>query len=397
MSKIFKHDNAIEWFKEFVSIDSETFNETGMVDFIEKRVKSLKWNCEIIRQKIDLEKDVPENVKRRMPNVNYVGTTEQIYVVFPATDTTKPTIFFSSHLDVVKPGIGVKPIFENGIIKTDGTTVLGADDKAGLADMFAGMELIIKNKIPHGKVVFICTAMEEIGLVGSKLANVDDFGIKYGYVLDMDDRVGTIISKTLHTQHYTIDLDFDAPKAMGAGPWGENIYTYASELVRMMPRGTFSKDTFGSAGISKMTFEQPTEMRKPCVKGSISGSIMSILPEEITLMRQQISAMIEHHKRDSLVVSIKFTPEKTSGYCVYDTEDGKQLVKNAEKAITSMGLKFKDDKSRGGFDANEFNLKGIPTLVLSCGFMKQHTTDEYIVEQDLHDGAELVKRLIELG
>ena len=391
----YKHQNAVDWFLGLVQTDSETFHETKVAEHIISEVKKRNWNCEIIRQKIDL-KDIPANIRMRVPNADELqGETENLFLVFPATDESKPTIFFSAHMDTVKPGNGCKPQFtEDGLIKTDGTTVLGADDKAGIAEALAGMELVLNENLPHGKVVMIFPAMEEIGLVGSQMSDLSGLGLNYGYVLDMGDRIGTLVTRTLHTQFVTIDLTYEGPKVHGAGAWGENIFSYASEIVRMLPRGLHSEDRYASIGVNNMTFSKD-EGYRVSNKATIKVNVASLYEEDMRLYIDIITSMLDHLKRDKLVITYKVSPIPSLGYSIYDFgAKGEEIVAGAEKVLREMGIEPKHDKSRGGFDANEYAKKDVATLVLSCGFMGEHTTKEYIVEQDLHDGAEMVKRLI---
>ena len=92
---------------------------------------------------------------------------QQLNLYLPATKDGVDTIYFTSHMDTVVPGNGIKPSIKDGYIVSDGTTILGADDKAGLASMFEAIRVLKKN-IPHGKIEFIITVGEESGLVGAK-------------------------------------------------------------------------------------------------------------------------------------------------------------------------------------------------------------------------------------
>ena len=103
------------------------------------------------------------------------------------------TIYFTSHMDTVVPGKGVKPIVEDGYVKSDGTTILGADDKTGLAAMFEAIKVLKEQNIEHGTIEFIITAGEESGLVGAKAMDRSDITAKYGFALDSDGKVGNII------------------------------------------------------------------------------------------------------------------------------------------------------------------------------------------------------------
>ena len=100
-----------------------------------------------------------------------------------------PTIFFTSHMDTVTPGKGIKPQLDaDGYIRSDGTTILGADDKAGLAAMFEAIRVLKEQSIPHGPVQFVITVGEESGLLGARALDASKLKAKFGYALDSNGR-----------------------------------------------------------------------------------------------------------------------------------------------------------------------------------------------------------------
>lgn len=96
-------------------------------------------------------------------------------------------------MDTVVPGNGVKPSIKDGYVVTDGTTILGADDKAGLAAMFEALRVLKEENIEHGTIQFIITVGEESGLVGAKALDRNLVKAKYGFALDSDGKVGNIV------------------------------------------------------------------------------------------------------------------------------------------------------------------------------------------------------------
>ncbi len=108
-------ERLVERFLKYVQIDSETRNEK---EFSEALIAEMKeMGLEISRDNAGTP----------------VGSNTDNIVARLKGSTDQPSVMFSSHMDTVTPGNGVKPIVEDGIIKTDGTTVLGGDDKAGIA------------------------------------------------------------------------------------------------------------------------------------------------------------------------------------------------------------------------------------------------------------------------
>lgn len=138
-------------------------------------------------------------------------------------------------MDTVVPGNGVKPVVENGYVKTDGTTILGADDKAGLAAMFEAIKVLKEENIEHGTIEFIITVGEESGLIGAKALDRSMITASYGYALDSDGKVGNIIVAA-PTQAKVRAAIFGKTAHAGVEPEkGISAITIASKAISKMP------------------------------------------------------------------------------------------------------------------------------------------------------------------
>ncbi|MEA3547913.1 MAG: M20/M25/M40 family metallo-hydrolase, partial [Thermodesulfobacteriota bacterium] len=93
-------------------------------------------------------------------------------------------IFFNCHMDVISPCDGVKVRFKNGLFSSRGETVLGGDDKGGLAILIEAMQTLLDNEVPFGPVEFLFTTCEEVGLLGAKAFDAALLSSKIGYSLD---------------------------------------------------------------------------------------------------------------------------------------------------------------------------------------------------------------------
>ncbi len=141
----------LEEFLELVQIDSETKHEADI--------------CKVLKEKFAaLGMDVVED--DTAPKTGHGAGN--LVCTLPGTKEAD-TIYFTSHMDTVVPGKGVKPVIEDGYVKTDGTTILGADDKTGLAAMLEAVKVLKEKNIPHGTIQFIITVGEESGLSERKL------------------------------------------------------------------------------------------------------------------------------------------------------------------------------------------------------------------------------------
>ena len=108
-------------------------------------------------------------------------------------NTNGETILFSSHMDTVSPGVGIKPQIKDGVIYSDGTTVLGGDDKAGIAAIMEALEIVQEKSIAHGDIEVVFSIYEEGGLFGAKNLDYDNLEAKLGFVFDSGGDPGEIV------------------------------------------------------------------------------------------------------------------------------------------------------------------------------------------------------------
>src|SRR5690625_3064921 len=169
-------NRLVTQFIELVKTDSETKNEANIAKLLKKTFSDLG---------VTVEED---NAKHTTGH----GANNLICTLKGTNDRAKP-IFFSAHMDTVTPGKQIKPQMNGAYITTDGTTILGADDKAGNAAKFELIRYIQEYDVPHGDIQFIITVGEEAGLTGAKALDHSLVFAKNGFVLDSDGDVGNIV------------------------------------------------------------------------------------------------------------------------------------------------------------------------------------------------------------
>ena len=393
----YSHQNAVDLFVRMVQVDSPSFSESAMVDFIENEVKTLGWDCKILRQRINM-RDLEDDVKERLPADELEKETEQIQIVIEADEAgkDKAPVFFAAHIDTVEPGKGIKPVFtDDGKITSDGTTVLGSDDKSGVAAIMAAGDETLKSGKPHGKIVLVFTALEEKGLLGARFVPIKDLGVKYGFVFDTVGSVGLAVERVQHSCGVTINMQVADIANHANGALKPNALTYACELINELPKGVINEEDYTFSQITSLkTTNEPGYMVPD--KAEIKGTIRSFIPEEALTLRKQYEAIIKRFKRENLTVTYKLGSLKTMGYDHSKTEIGNLMLGNAQKIFEEMGIEFKRGRTGlGGHDASVYVKEGVPTLVLSCGMQNIHTTKEWIYVEDLHNCTELIMRLID--
>jgi tripeptide aminopeptidase len=295
-----------------------------------------------------------------------------------------PCVLFTSHMDTVSPGKGIKPrLDEDGYIRSDGTTILGSDDKAGVAAIFEAIRVLQENRLPHGPVQIVITAGEESGLIGSRAMDGSLLKAKFGYALDSNGAVGgiAVAAPTNSRQYITI-----IGKAAHAGvnpEDGISAIQVASKAVSRMKLGRIDEETTANIG----RFEGGGEVNIVVDRVTIYSEARSRNPEkmdrQVESMREAVESAAKEHG-----AQVEFVNEVI--YPAFRFGDGDEVVEIAKSAIQSIGLTPYQFESGGGSDANMFNGNGVPTVNLAVGYEDIHTTNERIKVDDLVKVAELV-------
>src|SRR5260370_38794397 len=155
---------------ELVQIDSHSRKERDVAE-------RLKKYCEEMGAQVEID-DAGRAVG---------GNTGNVIARFAGTIPNAQPIMMSAHMDTVVPGEGVKPVIEGDIIRTDGTTVLGGDDKSGCAVIVEVIRCLQEQNIPHAPIEAIFSIFEEVSLLGAKNVDVSKLKSKYGIVFDSND------------------------------------------------------------------------------------------------------------------------------------------------------------------------------------------------------------------
>ncbi len=363
-------DRLIEEFMELIQIDSETKEENEIVDVLRKKFTDLGLEV------------VEDDSKSRTGH----GAGNLICTL--KGDKEADTIYFTSHMDTVVPGKGIKPSIEDGYIVSDGTTILGADDKAGLAALLEAIRLLKEENISHGDIQFVITAGEESGLVGAKELDTSLLKAKFGYAVDSDGVVGDIIVAA-PTQAKVIAIVKGKTAHAGLAPEkGVSAITIASKAIAKMPLGRIDKETTANIG----RFEGGQKTNIVCDYVEILAEARSLDPEKL---EKQVQKMKKAFEEAATEMGGKVEVESTIMYPGYKQVDGDHVVEVAKRAAKRIGRESKLKTSGGGSDANVIAGFGIPTVNLAVGYEEIHTTNERMPVKDLIKVTEFIVAIIE--
>ncbi|KGP73367.1 hypothetical protein N782_05705 [Pontibacillus yanchengensis Y32] len=364
-------ERLIEEFLELVQIDSETGDEAKIAEVLKDKFRNLGLDV--------TEDDSKEETGHGAGNLicNLKGHRAEI-----------DTIYFTSHMDTVVPGNGVKPSIEDGYVVTDGTTILGADDKAGLAAILESIRTLQENHIEHGDIQFIITVGEESGLRGAKALKPEYVKAKYGYAIDSDGKVGNIIVAAPTQAKLNVVVKGKTAHAGVAPEKGVSAITIAARAVAKMPLGRIDDETTANIG----RFEGGQKTNIVCDHVEILAEARSLIPEK---MHEQVEKMRQALEETAEEMGGSVEIDVDIMYPGFKHEEGDQVVEVARRAAQKIGRTSELLQSGGGSDANIIAGFNIPTVNLSVGYEEIHTTNERIPLDELEKTAEMVTAIIE--
>lgn len=369
-----QRQRLIDQFMELVQIDSETKYERLICDRL----------IELLQQ---LELEVEEDDTAKITGHG----AGNLIAMLPATagNEQAPAILFTCHMDTVVPGKGIKPqLDKDGYIRSDGTTILGSDDKAGIAALLEALAVIKEYQLEHGAIQIVITAGEEAGLHGARAMDPDRIKAKYGYALDSNGLVGEVVVAGPAQSKIEITVYGKSAHA-GVNPEdGISAIQVASKAISKMPHGRIDEETTANIG----SFHGGRETNIVCDTVTIHAEARSLVEHKL---ERQVAAMREAFESaaEQFGGSVDFIDEVIYPGFKFTQDD--PVVQIAMKALESIGRPAKTVHSGGGSDANIFNGMGLPTVNLAIGYEHIHTTKEQMPVTELVKTAEAVLAIIE--
>ena len=363
-------DRIVKNFIEMAKISSPSYKERNIADYILKEIDELGIKV--------YEDSSGEKVLSNSGNI-----------IITLKGRKNKKILLSAHMDTVNPCEDIVPIIENGIIKTNGNTVLGADDKAGIAAIIEMIKVIKEEKINHPDIIIVFSVAEETGLHGAKNIDLSKFGkIDYGYILDAGGEPGICYNQAPYAANGKYKIIGKAAHAGGEPENGINAFVVASQAVSKLNIGRIDESTTCNIGV---------------VSGGIATNI--VMPsiemkfEARSLYEDKLDKLLEETDRIFKETCSSFGAEfinevargKTKGYNIDESCDVIQIFK---KSSEKLGYNFKVMPSGGGSDTNIYNMRGIPSVNIGTGMENVHSTDEYIKIDSLVKTARLLVELI---
>jgi tripeptide aminopeptidase len=345
-----------------------------------------------------------------------------VYATIPAnTDKKVPVICFCSHMDtspdctganvkpqivknfrggdIVLPGDSSRVIrlaehpelanqIGNDIITTDGTTLLGADNKAGIAEIMDAAEFLVRNpQIKHGTIKILFTPDEEIGR-GVDKADLKKLGADFAYTMD-GESAGTIEDETFSADGATVTIQGVSAHPGFAKGRMEHAIKIAAAIVERLPKETCSPETTeGREG-----FLHPTG-----IEGALESARIDLIVRDFTeqglkqkeaLLESIVQDVMKDFPRSTYRIEVK--PQYRNMKEVIDRHP--EIVEYAGEAVRRAGLKPVKASIRGGTDGSRLSFMGLPCPNIFAGEHAFHSRLEWVSRQDMEKAAETIVHL----
>nr|MDK2851722.1 tripeptide aminopeptidase [Candidatus Cloacimonadota bacterium] len=366
-------NDVVSYFLQLVAINSESLNERDMIDALRADLA-------------DLDAKTYEDECHKETG----GNAGNLYAYIPG-NIPKDPILLCAHVDTVKPGNGIKAKIEGDSIVTDGNTVLGADDKSGVAEIMIAIKRIKDSGIDHAPIEILFTVSEEIGLLGSKCFDKSRLKSSFGYAFDTH-VVGELVTGAPSQNSWQAVIHGRESHAGVAPEKGLNAIRLAAEAISAMPMGRIDQET--TCNIGKIQGGEATNIVPN--KVSLFGEVRSHDHVKLENVTNEIRKSLEVTIAEYADQGAKLDFFCNTEYKAFNIAEDANVVQLAKSALRNLNIPYTVGKSGGGSDANVICASGIPMIIVGTGMNKVHTVHESILIDELYRGADFVTELIRL-
>lgn len=363
-------ERLVNLFLNLIQIDAPSLGEKSCVEFTKQHL-------------IELGFEVHED----SAGAEIGGNANNLIAWMRGTKSDAPRVFLSAHFDTVEPTAGLIVEERDGIFHAVSDTILGADDKGGMAPAIEACLALRESGEAHGDICLLLSVAEEIGLEGAGALQIESLNLDFGYVLDTGPPVGTFVTKTAYHDKLNIEI-IGKPAHAGKDPEkGINAIQVAAAAINGMKLGRIGPETTANLGI----IEGGTGTNVVCANVKIKAEARST---SLLELEAQIDHMIQGFEAASREWGAEVKIEHKRHYSAYNVDPSSKVVELAQRASRNLGFEPTLRTTLGGSDANVYNAKGVPCIVVATGMDKIHTHEECISRKDLIDTARLTLEIL---
>ncbi|MFQ5883130.1 MAG: M20/M25/M40 family metallo-hydrolase [Candidatus Methylomirabilales bacterium] len=325
------------------------------------------------------------------------GTVGNLIARIPGNRPGVAPFLLCAHMDTVGPAEGIKPQVNGDIIKSDGSTILGADDKSGIAIICEVLRILQEDETPRGELEIVLTICEEVGLLGARHLDVSRLRSRTGLVLDSSDP-GRLINRAPAANRLEFTIRGLEAHAGVCPEKGINAIRIASEAIAGMRLGRLDEETTANIGI---------------IQG---GGAINIIPNAVTVQGEarshdeaKLKAQTEHMIRcfeeaaarhqltlNGVIQRGQVTCQVRQDYDRLFIPEEARIVRLVQQAARNLPQEITLWRTGGASDANILCSKGLEVANVGTGQREVHTVREHLLLSDMARSAALIVETVRL-
>ncbi len=323
--------------------------------------------------------------------------TGNLLAHFAGTAPDVAPFLLCGHMDTVPPADHVRPVVDGDIIRTDGTSVLGGDDKAGIVAILEAVRLLRERHIPHGPIDVLFTICEELGLVGAKHFDVGRLRARTGLILDCDG-VHELITRAPAANRLQVTVHGLEAHAGLAPEEGISAVQIAAEAIAAMRLGRVDATTTANIGRIEGGLASNIIPNRVLLRGETRSLTLEALEAQT---RHMVECFERAASRRSVTVAgtthvARVEPRVQRDYEPLAVADDTRIVRLVRDAAEQLHKPFRTRATGAASDANVFGARGLEVANLGCGMRQIHTVHEWVDVNDMVATTELLVETVRL-
>ena len=370
--KAVNKERMLAEFKEVVAVPCHSLQERPVFELLRGKLEALGFTVE--------EDDAGEKLG---------GNCGNLWAFLPGNKAGATSVLFSAHMDGCEPCGGTTVVQKDGYLYSDGTTILGGDDKSGVVGILEGVRMLVEENAEHGDIQILFTIAEEGGVNGSRCMDRSKLKAEVAYALDGEGAPGEVVIGAPGQYKWKISVHGKTAHGGVEPEKGINAIMIAAKALAEVERyGRIDEETTCNVGI--IGGGVATNVVPDLVV--IEGDVRSRNNEKLEAVREELVSTICNAVEK---FGGKVTAEVEHKYSGFFIDTNSTVVKLAERACELYGLPLDITQTGGGSDANFFNTYGVPCVILGTGMKNVHTVDEFLKEEDLYNSALMVYGILQ--
>ena len=370
--KAVNKERMLAEFKEVVAVPCHSLQERPVFELLRAKLEVLGFTVE--------EDDAGEKLG---------GNCGNLWAFLPGNKAGATSVLFSAHMDGCEPCGGTTVVQKDGYLYSDGTTILGGDDKSGVVGILEGVRMLVEENAEHGDIQILFTIAEEGGVNGSRCMDRSKLKAEVAYALDGEGAPGEVVIGAPGQYKWKISVHGKTAHGGVEPEKGINAIMIAAKALAEVERyGRIDEETTCNVGI--IGGGVATNVVPDLVV--IEGDVRSRNNDKLEAVREELVSTICNAVEK---FGGKVTAEVEHKYSGFFIDTNSTVVKLAERACELYDLPLDITQTGGGSDANFFNTYGVPCVILGTGMKNVHTVDEFLEEEDLYNSALMVYGILQ--